>query len=233
MKVEIWFDFTCPFSYRGIRNFNQALELFTNNKDVKVFLNSYNINPDITKSLDVDAFEYLANHNDISYQEAQNKYLKIANRLKEEGLNLNFNNLIPTTGLKAHNILKLIDDDFAKMTFICYVFSAHFEEGKDISSLDVLTEIGKNVDLNHEDIKAVYETEMYEAVVNHDFLKAEEYGLTGVPAFVVDDSYYLLGGHSKEAYLEMLETFYRKQRKHKNETNTFCEGETCWKNVKR
>ena len=33
VKVEIWFDFTCPFSYIAIKSFTKALEKFMNNKD--------------------------------------------------------------------------------------------------------------------------------------------------------------------------------------------------------
>lgn len=227
MKVEIWFDFICPFSYRGFRNFNKALELFSNNKDVKVVFHSYNITPNINKKVDVDVYEHLAKHKDISYEEARDICRRLTDLAKKEGVTADFENLIPTTGCKAHNILKMIDDECAKKTFINYVFVAHFEEGKDISDLNVLTEIGKNVSLNKEDIKAVFDTEMYEHEIHDDYLKAEKYGLTGVPAFVIDESYYLMGGHSIETYLEMLDTFYRKANKTETKPFKFCEGESC------
>lgn len=227
MKVEIWFDFICPFSYRGFRNFNKALDLFVNKKDVEVFFHSYNITPNINKKLDIDVYEHLAQHKDISYGEAKDIYKRLSVLAKKEGVIADFENLIPTTSVKAHNILKMIDDDCAKKTFINYVFSAHFVEGKDISALDVLTEIGQNVSLNKEDIKVVFDTEMYEHDIHNDYLKAENYGLTGVPAFVIDESYYLMGGHSIEAYLEMLDTFYQKSKKNDIDIVKLFEGKRC------
>lgn len=229
VKVEIWFDFTCPFSYIAIKRFTKALEKFTNNKDVILHLRSYNIAPYIDKTLNVDAYQYLANHKDITYEEAKGFLDHVTEKFSSEGFNFNFEKLIPTSSIKAHNIFKMLSDRCAKLAFVNYIFSAHFEEGKDISDLEVLVEIGKNVSLKEEDIRAVFETEMYEPDVKVDYNKAENFGLTGVPAFVIDESYYLMGSHPKEAYLEMLDDFYRKaQDKQKQNHNTeYCQDGVC------
>ncbi len=227
MKVEIWFDFTCPFSYIAIKRFTNALEKFTNNKDVRLFLRSYNIAPYIGETLNIDAYQYLANHKDITYEEAKGFLNYIAQKFAAEGFKFDFKNLIPTSSRKAHNVFKMINDRCAKLAFVNYVFLAHFEEGKDISDLAVLTEIGKNVSLKEEDIKAVFETEMYSANVNADYKKADDFGLTGVPAFVVDESYYLMGSQPEEAYLEMLDDFYRKAASKEKQEVEYCQEGIC------
>lgn len=227
MKVEIWFDFTCPFSYIAIKSFTKALEKFTNNKDVILHLRSYNIAPYVDKTLNIDAYQYLANHKDIPYEDAKAFLNELKERFYSEGFNFNFDILIPTSSEKAHNIFKMLDDKCAKLAFINYIFKAHFEEGKDISDLEVLIEIGKNVYLKEEDIKAVFETKMYSPAVNLDYKKAESFGLTGVPAFVIDESYYLMGSHPQEAYLEMLDDFYRKAKERKEIKTEYCQGEVC------
>lgn len=225
MKLQIWFDFTCPFSYIGITKFIDALDSFSHKKDVRISFKSYSIAPYINETLNVDAHQYLATHKDISYERAKQFNEHIVNKFKSEGFNFEFDKLIPTTSRKAHNIFKMIDDECAQRIYIKYVFKAHFEEGKDISSKDVLVEIGKNVGLNEEDIIAVYDTEMYSGEVNNDYQKAEMYNLHAVPVFVIDEKYFLMGSHPAPAYLEMLDDFYRKSLEI---TQTeFCEDGSC------
>lgn len=210
MKIEIWFDFTCPFSYIGIKKFKNALEIFPNKKDVRVVFRSYRIAPDINKTLDINAYEYLAKQRGIGYDEARKLHNFITVKFSKDGVRFDFENLKPTTSEKAHNVFKMIDDKCAQLAFLEYVYKAHFEEGKDISSLDVLVEIGEYVSLEKEDIIAVYNTDMYTIDIVRDCEEAETLGLNGVPAFVVDEKYFLMGSHSEEAYLEMLTDFYRK-----------------------
>ena len=227
LKIEIWFDFTCPFSYVGLKRFSEALENFKNKKDVRLFFRSYNLNPHITKTLNINAYEYLAQHKDITTFDAKKIYEGLTKKYAEEEIFFDFDNLIPSTSIKAHNLLKFIEDDCAKIAFINHVFVSHFEKGKDISDLNVLLDIAKNVALKEDDVKAVYQTDMYEGAINNDFIKAESFGLNGVPAFVVDESYYLMGSHSKEAYLEMLDTFYRKAVNKQPSVAEYCIDESC------
>ncbi len=210
MKIQIWFDFTCPFSYIGITKFLKALDSFSHRRDVRVFFKSYSIAPYIDETLNVDAHQYLATHKDITYEKAKEINDFISLKFKDEGFNFNFDKLIPTSSIKAHNIFKMIDDDCAQKVFIKYIFKAHFEQGKDISNKDILVEIGKNVGLKENDIIAVYDTDMYTPNVVNDFNKAEIFSLHGVPAFVVDEKYFLMGSHPVNAYYEMLDDFYRK-----------------------
>ncbi len=216
MNIEIWFDFTCPFSYVGKKRFDQALAQFSEKNDINVFYHSFCIAPYINHTLNIDAHKCLSTHKDITYEEAKRIHDYLTKKHKKEGILFNFEKVMPTTSKKAHQILRLIDDKEAKGVFIDYVFKAFFEEGKDISNLNVLTEIGLNVGLKKEDIKAVYETDMYAVEIKRDYQEAEDLGLSGVPAFVVDRSYYLLGGQPQSAFIEMLNSLYQKAKEKKN-----------------
>lgn len=226
MKVEIWFDFTCPFSYIGKQNFDKALENFKHKRDVKVTYKSFCVSPDVNETLEMDSHAFLANHRNILYDEAKRIHDKMSKMALKEDIILDFEHLIPTTSKKAHQILKLMFDHDARSAFIDYIYKAHFEEGKDISSLDVLLEIASHVSIDPDDVKAVYESDMYQHAIELDYEEAEELGLDSVPAVIVDRSYYLPGGQPVEAYQEMLEKLYEANLKRQKDTE-YCVGDFC------
>lgn len=225
MNVDIWFDFICPFSYLGKKRFERALNEFKHKKDVKVVYHNFCIAPYINESLKMNAHQYLSFHKDISYDEAEEFHNHLTNVFKNENIDVDFEKLIPTTSIKAHQILKLITDKDQVNAYIDYVFKAHFEEGKDISSLEVLVEIGNNIGLNEDDVRAVYNTDMYYELVKNDYEITKDLGLNGVPAFVINSKYFLLGGQPLNAFKEMLSNLYEKE-KNKPETE-FCDGNAC------
>lgn len=211
MNIDIWFDFICPFSYLGKLRFDKALSEFEHKNNVKVTYHNYCIAPYIEKCLDMNAHEYLAYHKDISYDKAVEIHEKLTKLFAAEGVIADFSKLIPTTSKKAHQILKLISDIDQVNAYIDYVFKAHFEEGKDIGGLDILIDIGSKVGINALDIEAVFNTDMYEQQIKIDYEYSKELGLSGVPAFVVNKKYYLLGGQPYDAFVEMLEDLYEQE----------------------
>ncbi len=230
MNIDIWFDFICPFSYLGKIRFEKALKKFKHNKDIVVNYHNYCIAPYIDRCLDMNAHEYLAYHKDIPYEKAKAINDNLTRVFKAEGINVNFEKLVPTSSKRAHQILKLISDPDAVSAYIDHIFKAHFEDGKDIDNIEVLMKIGKNVGLEESDIMAVYQTDMYLHAIQTDYEDSKALGLSGVPAFVVNRSYYLLGGQPLDAFEEMLEDLYKKE-KVKQET-AICEGESCYRESK-
>ena len=68
------------------------------------------------------------------------------------------------------------------------LYTAYFVDGKNVGELDVLLEIAQSVGLRVETAREVLEQRSFEAVVDADWSKSRDYGVTGVPTFVA-------GGH--------------------------------------
>lgn len=223
MQVEIWFDFVCPFSYVGKKHFEAALKNFKNKDKVKIEFKSFCVTPYIKETLVEDVHSALAKHRDISYEEAK----KMHDALKEKFSNfkLDFDNIVVTSSQKAHQIMHMITDFELQSIFIDHVFKAYFEDGLDISSLSVLQEIGSFVGLKKDDVKAVYQTDMFLEEIYDNTEELEELKLKGVPAFVVDKRFYLPGAHPVEAFSEMLASLYEESQK--QVVFDFCDGDEC------
>jgi predicted DsbA family dithiol-disulfide isomerase len=64
-------------------------------------------------------------------------------------------------------------------------FRAYFVEARDISDVDVMLDIAKSVGLSVEAAREVLEKRTFKDAVDADWNLSRQYGITGVPTFVV------------------------------------------------
>jgi predicted DsbA family dithiol-disulfide isomerase len=64
-------------------------------------------------------------------------------------------------------------------------FRAYFVEARDISNVDVMLEVVKSAGLSVEAAREVLEQRTFKDAVDADWKLSREYGITGVPTFVV------------------------------------------------
>jgi len=67
------------------------------------------------------------------------------------------------------------------------LFKAYFVDGKNISDPAELVQIAKSVGLDPVKAKEILEKRTYKAAVDADWEKSRQYGVTGVPTFVVGE----------------------------------------------
>ena len=65
------------------------------------------------------------------------------------------------------------------------MFRAYFVDARNIGDPDVLVEIAQSVGLPADEARKVIEQRTHKAAVDADWEKSREYGVTGVPTFVV------------------------------------------------
>lgn len=221
MQIEVWFDFICPYSYVGKKHFDEALENFKYKNKVEVVYKSFCVTPYIKETLVENVHSALARHKEISYEDAKKINETLKNKFPE--FNFNFDNVVVTSSRKAHQIMHMITSSELQSIFIDHVFKAHFVDGLDISSLEVLQKIASYIGLDKEDVKAVYLTEMFLEEIHDNAFEMEEFNLKGIPAFLVDRKFYLPGAHPVSAFSEMLTSFYNESKK--QVVFDFCDGD--------
>ena len=104
MKVEIWSDVVCPFCYLGKRKFEKALELFPYKDKVEVEWHSYQLDPHGRIYTGLNIHEYLAGRKAVSVEDAKIMHGKLAERVKESGLQYDFDHIIPANTFDAHRL---------------------------------------------------------------------------------------------------------------------------------
>ena len=84
------------------------------------------------------------------------------------------------------------------------VFRKVYAEGLDISQWDILRSAAEEVGLDAEDMQAVVDGGKYTAEVAAQVRGAQEIGVTGVPTYVINDRYAIVGAQPYEAFQRAL-----------------------------
>lgn len=142
------------------------------------------------------------------------------NRLREEGRKSGapFENWkwIANT-MKSHRLVKFANERYGVDTGVANsaIFKALYEEGKNISLVDALVDIGRDLNLQNEnELREFLESDEGENEVKAEIEKGRRtYKISGVPFFVIEPErsgvkpYGLSGAQEKETFLEIFEEF--------------------------
>ncbi len=104
----------------------------------------------------------------------------------------------PTTSANAHMVLKAIELTHTKqlsIEFSCVLRKAFFIESKDISELETLFNLLKDIGINTESINKTLNNGTALAALTTDYQKAHEYGIKGSPSFVMNEGRQTLFGN--------------------------------------
>jgi len=83
-------------------------------------------------------------------------------------------------------------------------FRAYFVEARDISNVDVMLDVAKSVGLSVEAARAVLDQRTFKDAVDEDWKLSRQYGITGVPTFVVG-RFGVVGAQPYEALEQLVE----------------------------
>ena len=84
------------------------------------------------------------------------------------------------------------------------VFRKVYADGFDISQWDVLRSVAEEVGLDAQDMQSVVDSGKYTAQVAEQVRWAQQIGVTGVPTYVINDRYAIVGAQPYEAFKNAL-----------------------------
>ena len=84
------------------------------------------------------------------------------------------------------------------------LFKAHFEDFDNIGDIDVLVRIGGEQGLDGGELREVLESGSYRETVDHAIEWARAVGVTGIPTFVFNEKYAVVGAQEYPAFQGMM-----------------------------
>jgi predicted DsbA family dithiol-disulfide isomerase len=210
LKIRVYSDFVCPFCYIGEKPLMEAIQ----GKDVEIEWMPFELRPEPVEPLSPNS-DYI--------QQAWHQSVKpLSARF---GVNMELPDIdpVPRTHF-AHEGYQYAKEQGKALEYVRAVFSAYWQEGKDISDIAVLTEAAEKIGLNKEEFQEALETrrfkDAHQQALQHAY---EEAQITAVPTFVIGNRM-LRGLHTKE----MLEKIILEQAQSEEEAiGTSCEIDGC------
>lgn len=213
MKVEVWFDFVCPFCYLGDTKFAKALEQFEHRDEVELVFRSFQLRMASEATKGKDVHQVVAEKYQISYAQAKANNGRITEAGNEVGLNFNFDAMKVADTELAHQIMQYAKKVKKEHALIDRYFKAVFEEGMDIGDQDTLLSLARELGLDITELNHELAGGALKAEIQKDEEAAHRLGIDTIPTFVMGGAYAISGAQEEERLLEALKKVYAQQKK--------------------
>lgn len=205
MKVEIWSDVMCPYCYIGKRKFEAALEQMDQKEMIEVEWKSFQLNPSLQYQPGVNSYDYLARIKGQTREWSVMVHNHVTQMAKSLGLDYRFDQTKITNSFDAHRMIQLAKKHGRSSQLEELLFKAYFTDGELISDHETLTRLGVAAGLPEEEVSLALSTNQYAGEVHQDVAEARQLGTNGVPFFVFDRKYAIMGAQDPEVFKNTLE----------------------------
>ncbi|MRG86109.1 DsbA family oxidoreductase [Salinibacillus xinjiangensis] len=212
MKIEVWSDFVCPFCYIGKTRLEQALDRFPHQNDVELEFKSFELDPNAQEYNGKSIHEALASKYGMSVEEAKRANEGVGKQAADVGLTFNFDNMKPTNTFDAHRLAKFAKEQGKEKEATNKLLYAYFTESKNLSDEDTLADIAEDTGLNRETaLEVIRDKNAYANDVRIDENLAQQYGVQGVPFFIINQKYAISGAQPLETFMNALEKVWEEE----------------------
>jgi len=128
---------------------------------------------------------------------------RLENMAKLHGMEFKSPDRIYNTRI-AHEATEYAREHGLGLEFHRVVFRKVYAEGLDISKWDILRAAAEEVGLDADDMQSVVDGGKYTADVAAQVRQAQEIGVTGVPTYVINDRYAVVGAQPYEVFKRAL-----------------------------
>lgn len=208
MKIEIWSDVVCPWCYIGKRRIESALAAFPHADDVEVVWRSYQLDPGAPTAPTEPTSTMLATKYGQSPAGVQQMQDRVEATAAEEGLVYRLSETLHLNTVDAHRVIHLAHEQGGPTLqgeVKEALLAAYFTQARNLADHAVLREVGVGAGLDAARLDEVLAGTEFTDAVHADVARAQAYGATGVPFFVVDEKYGVSGAQPTEVFSQVLE----------------------------
>ena len=201
LTIRIASDVVCPWCYIGERKLALALEQRPE-LDVTIELLPYQLHPYIPEG-GVDKQVLLLRKFGTT---GKGLFRRVGDAARQIGLELDGEAVtrIPHT-LAAHTVSRWAQREGLQLAFMRRLFEGYFVEGQDIGEVDVLARLAGEVGLDEAEVREGLRARRDFDAVLAQAQELRERGVTGVPFFLVDDRFPIMGAQEPDTILYVID----------------------------
>lgn len=149
-------------------------------------------------------YEKLAQKYGMSIDQAKANTQNMVQMAKEAGLDYQMDTLILTNTFDAHRLTMFAKTKGLMNEMTERILHAYFTESKHIGDHATLTELAVEVGLDREAVEQMLASDVMADAVRADQRTGQQYGITGVPFYLINKKYALTGAQPTEAFVQSL-----------------------------
>ncbi|UPA25860.1 DsbA family oxidoreductase [Shinella oryzae] len=197
ITIDVVSDVVCPWCYLGKKRLDQAIENVRDELGVAVTFRPYQLNPDLPPE-GTDHKAHLAEK--LGGAEAVERAHDTLTELgRQDGIAFDFPavKISPNT-LDAHRLLRwaMIEGPQVQNRVAMALFKAYFEEGRDVGDRAVLLDVAEAAGMDRAVVTALFSAGADVDSVKEEIGMARDMGVSGVPCFIIDNKYAVMGAQS-------------------------------------
>lgn len=210
IKIDIWSDIACPWCYIGKRKFEAGAAAFaeqagTDAPDVTVEYHSFELAPDTPVDFDGSEIDFLSTHKGMPAEQVRGMLEHVTGIAGQSGLDYNFDTLKHTNTVKAHQLLHYAKAHGVQAEAKERLLKAYFTEGRHVGRVDDLADLAAEIGLDRDDVVRSLTADEHLDAVRADQALGLEYGIQGVPFFVIDGKYGISGAQESATFAQALD----------------------------
>lgn len=205
LTIDIVSDVMCPWCYIGKKRLEAALADVAPEMDVDVRWRPYQLDPTLSKE-GKDRKQYMEDKFG-GPEGAERAYATVRAAGVEENIPFAFERIpVSANTLDAHRLIRWAGSLglAAQHQMVDVLFKAYFEDGKNIGDDEVLIDAARQVGLEPEVVERLLAGDADREAVNAEIEQARQMGVTGVPCFIIDMKYAVVGAQPAEALADAM-----------------------------
>ena len=199
IKIKMFSDYICPFCYLG----KAIIDKLKNQFDIELEHVGVEIHPE-TPICGVDLRKYISETNEM--------YEHLRSRGKDYGLNFCNVRVLPNS--RKSLILGEYSRRIGKNEeFTDAIFKAYFEDCLDIGKDEVIIDLVKKIGLTKHDVENALEDPLLQNIYANNCIEARKHNVTGVPTFIINDAYTIVGAQHEQTFIELFEKIAKETKR--------------------
>jgi predicted DsbA family dithiol-disulfide isomerase len=171
---------------------------------VKIEYHSFELSPDTPVDFEGSEVDFLAQHKGIPAERVNDMLDRVTSIAATVGLNYDFDALQHTNTVKAHQLLHFAKLRGLQLEMKERLLKAYFEEGRHVGRVQDLADLAAEIGLDRDEVVRSLDSDEHLADVHEDQKVARDFGIQGVPFFVIDRKYGVSGAQDSATFAQIL-----------------------------
>ena len=202
VKVDIWSDVQCPWCYIGKRRFEAAIE--SSGIAVDIEYHSFELAPDTPVEYEGTPTQFLSERKGLAMPQVEEMLTRVTDIATSLGLDYDYEHIHQTNTVKAHELLHYAKARGRQLEMKERLLDAYFVKTEHVGRIEDLADIAASIGFDRDEVVSVLESSEYLPAVKADMEVAMQYGIQGVPFFVIDGKYGVSGAQESETFANVL-----------------------------